>query len=594
MKMLRSWLDAYGILSPSMRRRAWLILVVFVASSIMEVTGVVSIVPFLAVLGSPAVITSQSVISALYRAGGFQAHDHLLVALGIAAFVTLLVAALIRLLTVYVLSRYIHSCRLDLSCRLLEGYLRQPYGFFLARHSGELSTMVLSEVDMFVDNALMPMAQIISSAFVCGLLIVLLVFIDPVVATVATASVGMVYVLIYRSSQKRIAQSGEERTQANRERFEVASEAFAGIKSIKVMGLEPTYVNRFRLPSQVAARSIILNTTLSQMPRIIVEAAGLGFIILLALLRTLRKQDQNDVVLPLLGLYAFAGYRMLPALQSIYQNFNNMRFAASVITRLREDMALCRRALPLLDAGPTPFLTRELRLEKLSFAYPKTGSGEGQRAGICNVSLTLKAGQCLGIIGKTGAGKTTLVDVILGLLVHDSGQILVDGVPITDANRQAWQRRIGYVPQDIYLTASSVTENIAFGLDVESIDHARVAEVAKMAHIDAFIETQLPQGYRTNIGERGITLSGGQRQRMGIARALYRDPDLLIFDEATSALDTDTETAVISALTELAGKKTIIMIAHRLTTLSRCDEIIRLDNGRVDSADRQRQLSKIF
>lgn len=565
---------------------------IFVVSSITEVASVVSIAPFLAVLGSPAAVSNQSLINAIYRAGAFQSHDELLVALGIASFALLVVAALVRLMTVYILNRYIHSCRLDLSCRLFEGYLRQPYGFFLARHSGEMSTMVLSEVDMFVDNALLPLAMIIGSGFVLGILVVLLVLIDPMVATVATLCVSLVYVLIYRSSQTRIEQSGEERTQANRERFEVASEAFAGIKSIKMMGLEPVYLNRFRLPSLVAARSIILNTTLNQVPRIIVEATGFGFIILLALMLTLRKQDQNDVVLPLLGLYAFAGYRMLPALQSIYQNLNNMRFAGSVITKLRDDMALCRQLSPVLNAGPTPFLTRELRLEKLFFTYPRIGMEEVQRADISNVSLTLKAGQCLGIIGKTGAGKTTLVDVILGLLCHDSGQILVDGVPITQCNRQAWQSRIGYVPQDIYLTASSVAENIAFGVDVDAIDHARVAEVAKMAHIDVFIETQLPAGYATNVGERGITLSGGQRQRIGIARALYRDPDLLIFDEATSALDTDTETAVMNALTELAGKKTIIMIAHRLTTVARCDEIIRLENGRVVATDFQLQLAK--
>ncbi|MDK2757734.1 MAG: ABC transporter ATP-binding protein/permease [Blastomonas fulva] len=559
---------------------------IFVASSVLEVAGVLSIVPFLAVLGSPAAIGNEPLINAIYVAGNFKSHDELLIALGSAAFAMLVIAALVRLMAVYLLNRYIHGCRSDLSCRLFEGYLRQPYEFFFARHSGDMSTIVLSEVDMFVDSALMPMAQIISSSFVFGILFALFVLIDPTVAMLATLSVCLIYLLIYRSSRAHMARSGHERTQANRERFEVASEAFAGIKSIKVMGLESSYLNRFRRPSDIAARSIILNATLSQVPRIIIEATGFGFIILLALMLTVRQQNQNDVVLPLLGLYAFAGYRMLPALQIIYQNLHHVRFAGSVITKLRDDIALCRLPPRISTPGSAPFLAQELRLDQLCFTYPTGRGKESQRAGISNISLTLQAGRSLGIIGKTGAGKTTLVDVILGLLLHDSGQITADGIVIDDSNRRAWQSHIGYVPQDIYLRAGSVAENIAFGLDLQAIDHARVIEVAKMVHIHEFIEKQLAEGYATHVGERGITLSGGQRQRIGIARALYRDPDLLIFDEATSALDTDTEAAVMNVLNQLSGKKTIIMIAHRLTTISRCDAVVRMDSGRIVENER--------
>ncbi|WP_337846570.1 ATP-binding cassette domain-containing protein [Sphingomonas sp.] len=579
--MLRSWLDAYAILSPRKQRQAWLMLGILVIASLLEVAGVISIMPFLLVLESPALVESNRVVATVFHQGGFGSYHALLTALGITSFVLLLLAALVRLVALYGLNSYIHGCRLDISCRLFEAYLRQPYGFFLARHSGDMSTMVLSEVDAFVDNALMPMAQIVSSAFVLAILVVLLVAIDPLTAIVASLVISIVYLSIYRVSRTRIARSGADRMEANGKRFEVASEAFGGIKSIKVMGLEPVYLTRFRLPSLVAARSIILNTTLSQIPRIVVEATAFGFIILLALTLTLRRQDPNDAVLPLLGLYAFAGYRMLPAVQAIYQNFNNMRFGEAVIAKLYADMRLCRVDAHDAEAVPAPLLKHDLTLEALSYAYPDHGGLAGQRAGIRDIDLTLPAGQSLGIIGTTGAGKTTLVDVILGLLVHDTGRILVDGTAITDANRRAWQRRIGYVPQDIYLSASSVAENIAFGVDPDQIDHRRVVDVARMAHIDAFITAHLPQGYATAVGERGITLSGGQRQRIGIARALYHDPDLLVFDEATSALDNDTEAVVMDALNDLAGKKTIIIIAHRLTTIARCNQVIRLEQGRV-------------
>lgn len=579
--MLSSWLQAYAILSPRKQRQAWLMLLILVAASLLEVVGIVSIMPFLMVMESPALVESNRIIATLYQKGGFDSYQALLTALGVSAFVLLLLAGLVRLVALYGMNSYIHGCRLDISCRLFDAYLRQPYGFFLARHSGDMSTMVLSEVDAFVDNALMPMAQIVSSAFVLTILVVLLVALDPVTAMVATLVICLTYLLIYRASRARIARSGADRMEANGKRFEVASEAFGGIKSVKVMGLEPVYLTRFRLPSLVAARSIILNTTLSQTPRIVVEATAFGFIILLALTLTLRREDPNESVLSLLGLYAFAGYRMLPAVQNIYQNLNNIRFGEAVIAKLCTDMSLCRPGAVGPDAASMPSLTRDLTLDRLCYTYPDHGGLAGQRAGIRDINLTLPAGQSLGIIGTTGAGKTTLVDVILGLLVQDSGRILVDGTPITDANRRAWQRRIGYVPQDIYLSASSVAENIAFGVDPDRIDYDRVVEVARMAHIDSFVATRLPQGYATAVGERGITLSGGQRQRIGIARALYHDPDLLVFDEATSALDNDTEAAVMDALNDLAGAKTIIIIAHRLTTIARCDQVIRLEQGRV-------------
>lgn len=587
MPMLRRWAVAYAILSPRKQRQAWLILCILVLASFFELAGVVSVLPFLRALESPTAIETNGLMSAIYRLGDFGSYDALLMALGITAFTLLLMAALVRAITLYSLNGFIHSCRLDISCRLFSLYLHQPYIFFVTRHSGEMSNMVLSEVDLFVDSALTPMAQILSSFFVLTALLLLVIYMDPATAIGAMLVITAVYATIYWASRKRIARSGAERMAANRRRFEVAGEAFAGIKPIKMMGLESRYLERFWTASRIAARNIIFNTTVGQLPRIVVEATAFGGIILLALILTMRKQPGDAGVLAMLGLYAFAGYRILPALQNIYQNLNNMRFAAPVVDRLFADIRRCTNDMPGVASDDAPMLQTRLQLEHVDYSYPRRGTNDQWPAGISDISFDLAAGQSLGIIGATGAGKTTLVDVILGLLVHDGGAILVDGVAITDVNRAAWQRRIGYVPQDIYLSASSVAENIAFGLDWAAIDHDRVAQVARMAHIDDFIVTQLPQAYATQVGERGITLSGGQRQRVGIARALYHDPDLLVFDEATSALDNDTEAAVMDALTELAGKKTIIMIAHRLTTISRCDQVIRLDNGRMVDAGGQ-------
>ncbi len=580
--MQQIWRKAYAILTRREQRTAWAILALMVASSFLEVVGIVSVVPFLSVLENPAWINSNSALSTMYRLGGFDSSQDFMVMLGILAFLLLVTAAAVRGLTVFFLSRYIQACRLEISCRLLDGYLRQPYSFFLGRHSGEMSNLVLSEVDMFVDSAMMPMAQTISYSLVLAALVSLLIYVDPLTAISSAVVIGGAYVVIYRAIRERLTRSGHERLVANRARFEAASEGFAGIKSIKIMGLEGRTLTRFRVPSVVAARSIVLNNTLGQMPRMVIEATAFGGIIVLAMVLALRREGDSSAVLPVLGLYAFAAYRMLPAVQSIYQNLSNLRFVAPVVERLAEELALCRPASPAEGDGAPLSLTRDLQLEGVAFDYGSAlGQSAGRGAGISQISLTLPVGHSLGIIGTTGAGKTTLVDVILGLLAHQAGQMRVDGTPITDANRRAWQDRLGYVPQDIYLTASSIAENIAFGLPVMEIDQARVAEVARMARIADFIETELPDGYATQVGERGVMLSGGQRQRIGIARALYRDPDLIVFDEATSALDTETETAVMEALTALAGRRTLIIVAHRLTTVARCDQVIRLEQGRI-------------
>ncbi|HRK42944.1 MAG TPA: ABC transporter ATP-binding protein [Gemmobacter sp.] len=580
--MLHIWRKAYAVLSRRERRTAWAILLLMIASSFLEVVGIVSVVPFLSVLENPARIDSNAALSTMYMLGGFTTAQDFMIVLGILAFVLLVTAAAVRGMTIFFLSRYIQACRLEISCRLLEGYLCQPYGFFLGRHSGEMSNLVLSEVDMFVDSALMPMAQTISYSLVLAALVSLLIYVDPLTAISVAVVIGGAYVMIYRVIRERLTRSGHERLVANRARFEAASEGFAGIKSIKIMGLEGRTLTRFRVPSIVAARSIVLNNTLGQMPRIVIEATAFGGIIVLAMVLALRREGNSSAVLPVLGLYAFAAYRMLPAVQSIYQNLSNLRFVAPVVERLAEELELCRPAgLTIGDATPLQ-LRRDLQLEGVSFEYGGApGQGTSRGAGISQISLTLPFGHSLGIIGTTGAGKTTLVDVILGLLAHQTGEMRVDGTLITDENRRRWQDRLGYVPQDIYLTASSIAENIAFGFPVAEIDQARVAKVARMARISDFIETELPDGYETQVGERGVMLSGGQRQRIGIARALYRDPDLIVFDEATSALDTETESAVMEALSELAGRRTLIIIAHRLTTIARCDQVIRLEQGRI-------------
>jgi ABC-type multidrug transport system fused ATPase/permease subunit len=318
----------------------------------------------------------------------------------------------------------------------------------------------------------------------------------------------------------------------------------------------------------------------STVPRFAIEAIAFGGVILLALSLMLRYQDSADSlghILPLLGFYAFAGYRVMPALQGIYQSLTLLRAGAATVDGIAADLA-GRDLLPVLPeipATPLPFAAT-VELVNLGFQYPAS-----ETASLQGISLTIKAGTTLGIVGPTGAGKTTLVDLFLGLLTPDQGEIRVDGTTVTPQNLRSWQADLGYVPQDIFLLDASVSENIALGRKPEDIDPARVREATRMAQILDFVETQMPQGFATPVGERGVRLSGGQRQRIGIARALYNNPGILVFDEATSALDNLTEQEVVRAINDLSGTKTILLIAHRISTVRDCDQILVMERGRM-------------
>lgn len=565
------------------RRQSIVILALLFFVAALEVVGIASVMPFLAVLANPDLIETNRWISRLYVLGGFQSAVNFLTALGVASFSLLLFSAGVRSGAFYAQSIFVQMRRHSLSCRLLSGYLNQPYEFFLDRHSGDMAKNILSEVDMFVDRALMPMGQVFSYALVMILLVGFLFFVNPMIALVMVGVLGGSYVAIYWIVRKLLYRDGKMRLEANQQRFEAATEALGGIKSIKILGREDHYLKRFSDPSFIVARRLAVSNMISQIPRFVVEAVAFGGIILIALHLTIQNSGDPEhelgSVLSVLGLYAFAGYRLLPAVQNIYLNVTALRFAGPIVETIfneLESASTNSATLPRMKSKMK--LGQLLTLENIDYHYPNA-NGHGIKC----ISLSLKKGASLGIIGTTGAGKTTLVDVIMGLLTPTTGQLLVDGIPITDANRHAWQSNLGYVPQEIYLTDNSVAENIAMGFSSNEIDIARVQKCAHMAKIHDFIVEELEEGYSTRVGERGVRLSGGQRQRIGIARALYRDPEVIIFDEATSALDNDTEAKVIDAIEALSGQKTLIIIAHRMSTVEMCDTTVQMERGKVIS-----------
>ncbi|MCG5531120.1 ABC transporter ATP-binding protein/permease [Halorhodospira halochloris] len=573
-----------SLLSRQEKRRGALVLGMVVVMALLETAGVASVMPFLSVLGNPEVVETNPILNQLYVDLGFESVDAFLMVLGAAAFALILFSAAFRAVTIYAMNRWAMMRMHSLSERLLETYLRQPYAYFLTRHSGDMGKSILTETQQLQEQVLKPGLHALAYSMVVTSIITLLVIIDPLLAISVAVVVGGLYALIYWGVRGFLDRIGRDRVRANQQRFQAAGEALGGIKDIKLLGREHAYLSRFRGPSSRFARHQAISQTLSQVPKFLIEAVAFGGVIALTLVLMATHGGATGgglgEVLPVLGLYAFAGYRMLPAAQQVYRGLARLRFGGGAVDAVYDDLHRRQALAEIRKQPPGPLVPAErVALEKVHYTYPNTPTPALQ-----GIDLRIPVGSSVGIVGSSGAGKTTLVDVILGLLRPTEGAITVDGEPVTDANLRPWQQALGYVPQEIFLTDASVAENIALGVPTERIDNDQVERCARMAQLHDFVVHEMPQQYDTVVGERGVRLSGGQRQRIGIARALYHDPSVLVFDEATSALDNVTEKAVMEAIDALHHQKTIILIAHRLSTVRNCDQVVLLQKGQITAA----------
>lgn len=576
--MISIYKKLFDLLDRRERRRFYLMLGLVVFSGMVEMVGVASILPFLAVVADPGIVERSARLNSLYSALGFESVRSFQITLGLAVLGFVFFGLLIRLGTLYALSHFSHMRSYSLSTRLFTGFLNQPYVWFLSRHSTNMAKSILFEVEKVVNEAMVPGLRIISQSVSLVLLVALLFFVNPTVALGASAVLGGIYAVIYLGVRTRMTRLGKKRSDANKRRYKVAHETFGGMKDIKLLGLERTYTDRFQVPSRVFATTATSNAIVSEAPRYLLEAVAFGGMVLLVVGLIIQGNTHIAEIVPTLGVFAFAGLRMFPAMQQIYNSLAKMRFVGPMLDNVHRDMLETRRAPMAARPGSIdPMRLREkLDLVDVHFSYPTA-----ERASLQGLSLSILANTTVGVVGGTGAGKTTAVDLILGLLTPASGEIRVDGVAVTEANKRGWQDVVGYVPQQIYLMDDTVAANIAFGIPKDKRDQAAIERAAKLAELHDFVIGDLPKGYDTEVGERGVRLSGGQRQRIGIARALYHDPDVLILDEATSALDNLTEQAVMEAVHNLGHRKTIIMIAHRLTTVRGCDNIFLLEKGRL-------------
>jgi ABC-type bacteriocin/lantibiotic exporter with double-glycine peptidase domain len=565
------------ILSAKERIRALYLLLLILFMAVIDMLGIASIMPFIALLTKPEIIETNEIINFVYKESknfGIENEEDFLIFTGILVFFILIISVGFKAITTYFQSKYIRFCEYSLSKRLVKRYLYQPYSWFLNRNSSYIGKTVLSETSNVIGKGLGPSISLISNLIVALSLFSMLLYVDPILTIVVATTVSSFYLIVYIVIRKLLNKIAKKNFKYNELKFKALSEAFGASKEVKISGLEKVFINRFTIPSRNMAYNLALIDIISQLPRLVLEVISFGGLILVILFYMLATKDITDI-LPTVALYAFAGYRLMPAIQKIFICLTTLRVAGPAIASLYNDLK--KLDLRISNDYAAKFIfNKSIKLRNINYTYPKSS-----KTILKNINLTIPAYKTIGIVGKTGSGKTTVVDIILGLLEAQKGTLEVDGKIITPKNVRSWQNSIGYVPQQIYLADTTVSENIAFGIDDEKINLDDVKNAAKIANLHEFVMNELPYQYQTKIGERGIRLSGGQRQRIGIARAVYHKPKLIIFDEATSALDNITEKLVMDAIHETNYKITKILIAHRLNTVKKCDKIFLFDEGKL-------------
>lgn len=565
----------FDVLDPDQRRAAGGLFLLMLIGMVFETLGVGLVVPAMAILVQDDVASHSSRLAGLMEILGYPSKSTLVLGAVVALAGVYFVKNLFLAFLAWRQAVFAFDVQARVAQKLFSRYLGQPYIFHLQNNSAQLIRNVTVESSFFCSHALVPGLLLITEVIVLVGVSALLFYLEPLGAVVVAIVTGLPSLVFLRSSRRRVARWGAERQSHDGKRLQLIQEGLAGIKDVIMLGRGATFLRQFSVHNEVIATVGGRQLCLQQLPRLWLEFAGVcGVAVLVAVL--LSQDRTPPQVAAAVGLFATAAFRLMLSLNRVLTSLNGLRYGRVVLDLMHAELK--RAADPdersLEVAQEKPSFKGSFALWDVSYRYP--GASEPALAGL---SLEIRAGEMLGIVGTSGSGKSTLVDLLLGLLVPDSGRIEVDGKAI-HSNLASWRGLIGYVPQSIYLTDDSLRRNVAFGVPEDEIDDVAVARAISFAQLDTLVAA-LPKGLETFVGERGVRLSGGQRQRIGIARALYRDPPILVLDEATSALDVGTESDVMRAVTALHGKKTIVIVAHRLSTVEQCNRLCRLEGGRV-------------
>jgi ABC-type multidrug transport system fused ATPase/permease subunit len=562
------------LFTKSEEKKLRLIFLGILIMAILEVIGVASIMPFITLISTPGVIHNNVYFNTIYIFLGVD-DTYFIILSGILVIVTLLISNGVKAFITWKLTHFSNMQVHRLSMKLLRQYLLQPYSFYINKNTSELGKNILSEVDRGVGGVIMQSMVVASKIVVALFLFGFLLFLNPLIAITALIVLGGFYFLIFSLFKKKIHAIGVEQTELTYKRYKISNEAMSGIKEVKIHNKEEEFVNKFATSSERYANNGALSQIISIMPHFFLEVIVFGGMIAITISIFNTIPDGNSVI-PIISIYAMVGYRMMPSLQQIYSGITTIKYNTPALQILINDLSQkIIESKGDCDKKPTIKFNKKIQIKDLIFNYPNSTTPT-----IKKLNLSIDCNTTVGLVGSTGSGKTTLVDILLGLLSPNAGDIIVDGVQISENNISSWQRKLGYVPQTIYLMDDTIENNISFSVSKGKTDRDRVIKATKMANLDHFIST-LPEQYQTVVGERGVRLSGGQRQRIGIARALYNNPELLVLDEATSALDGVTENVIMDTIHNITHKKTIIIIAHRLSTVKACDVIHMLKDGRI-------------
>ena len=585
--MIKTIKNYIYILLPSEQKLTLLLLFMTLIAVLMDIAGILSVLPFMYVLTDPSIIETNEILKTVFEISlnyGIKTNHQFLIFLGILILILLFISLSFKSFMIYFQNRFIEMRKFSLAQRLVQSYLHQPYLWFLNRHSSSLCKNILDESHTVITRGLYHLINLITQIIVVLVLISLSIIADPLISIVIGILFGSLYTLILILSKGIVSKFGNQRFNYNELLFKIINETFIAIKQIKISGIENIKIKTIsKLGINLAKNSAFVGTV-SAIPRYVIELLVFGGMLTLTLY-LMTKEGTFEKALPTIVLYAIIGYKLMPALQSIFLSLTNLNYVAISVDKISKELKLVKE-FEILQKQERFQLNKSISLKKVFFKYPDTSINA-----LNDINLNIKANSFFGIVGTTGSGKTTLVDIILNLLVADKGLLKVDNEPINNLNSRKWMKSVGYVPQNIFLIDDTFSANIALGINDEDIDQIQLEKVSKIAEIHNHIIAE-PGKYETQIGEQGVRLSGGQRQRIGIARALYHDPKVLILDEATSALDNITQKSILNNLKSMKTDITIIMITHRLSTVKECDSIILMEKGEIKAQGTFEELLK--
>ena len=586
--MLRIIKKLFPLLSPDQRKAFYSLQILVMLMAIMEILGIASIVPFMVLVGDMNILQQDTIFARFYQASDLSSEAHFVFLTGVAVLIMLFISSMISMFTLWRLSIFATKTGSELADQLYTHYIRQGWLFHSRGSSAQLTKKIFGETSRVSGQIILPLMQM-NARIVLALLLSISIFIyDPKVAIIGVSVFAIAYTILFKVIRIRLARNGKEISKVNETRYRLINHGFGGIKDVLLFGRDRHFIKQFNKSGRTLAYSHASNTALAQAPRFFMELVAFGTIISLVLYLFATHKGDMIMILPILSVYTLAAFKLLPAFQQIFVCVATIKGNLSAFETIEQDLVDSAqiKSNTFKSEDGSLHLKQQITLENISFTYPGNFS-----PAINELSMSIPANSLVGIVGPSGSGKTTLIDILLGLITPQQGQLKVDSISVDEENSRLWKNTIGFVPQSIFLSEGTIVQNVAFGIPDDKINIEKVKNALTLSHLDIFLQS-LDKGIYTEVGERGVQLSGGQRQRIGIARALYHNAKVLVFDEATSSLDGITEKNIMEAIHNFSGQKTIIMVAHRLKTVQKCDQIFLVDKGKITDHGTYEELLK--